>query len=120
MAEKIVVIAADSDAETIRIMLEQEGYEAVTTASPPLGLRYAVETAPQAIVCDGDLPSMGGRSIAKLLKANPITAAVPLILITDDPDVGACGDYALPRGFESGALLHALAGFRATGGMPGN
>ena len=47
-------------------------------------LLMAVESAPNVIICDWNLPDMGGREILQLLKQQAATAKVPIIVMTAD------------------------------------
>lgn len=57
-------------------------FDVVTTNDPqvvPMLLRHE---RPDAILCDIDMPEMGGGDLARALQEDPATVAVPLIYLT--------------------------------------
>ena len=63
-------------------MLTQIGLEAVSAANGQEAMAVAAEYKPELIFMDFRMPVMDGFEAAKLLKANPETARVPIIGIT--------------------------------------
>lgn len=68
--------------ELITEVLMQEGYQVLTAQSAEAGLRLAVAERPDLILMDMQLPGMTGYEVTHRLKANPATAAIPVIALT--------------------------------------
>ena len=63
-------------------VLEREGYAAIGLADGETGLRAIAEHAPQMVLLDLNLPRLDGFAICRQLRADPITATLPVIVIT--------------------------------------
>ncbi len=82
----------------IRFALEEEGYQ-VSEASAPEGFFAALSSQlPELILLDIMLPGEDGLSILRKIKADPITASIPVILVT-----ALTGDKNTAKGLYSGA-----------------
>src|SRR5436190_14644932 len=67
--------------------LRMQGYQVTAAAGPAEGAVTALSSPPSAIVADLWMPSISGVQLCRLLRAEPATADVPVILRgpTDDP-----------------------------------
>ena len=63
-------------------LLEGSGFEVVTAQDAELGINLARETQPSLILMDLSLPGMDGLEATKALKADPQTAAIPIVAVT--------------------------------------
>ncbi len=63
-------------------VLERDGYRVLGIADGELGLRAIVERAPQLVLLDLNLPRMDGYEICRQLRSDPLTATLPVIVIT--------------------------------------
>ncbi len=83
-------------------MLVKDGYCVVTAANGAEGLRIAAEVAPDVITLDIMMPGMDGWAVLSKLKADPMLAAIPVIVATiiDDRNssvsLGAAGYIIKP------------------------
>jgi len=66
------------------VLLEQAGCEVLTAASADAGLRLAAGERPDLILMDLHLPGMTGYEATGRLKADPATAAIPVVALTAD------------------------------------
>lgn len=83
MRKLLIVDDEDDIREVAQLSLEMVGgWEVVTASSGPQGLRTAEEERPDAILLDVMMPEMDGPSTFAALRANPATAAIPVILLT--------------------------------------
>jgi DNA-binding response OmpR family regulator len=84
VAGKPVVIAGGSAEllEQISSDLSHRGYEAVTAADGQQALELIREQRPLAAVLDWVMPVLQGPKVCALLKADPQTAKIPVILLT--------------------------------------
>ncbi len=63
-------------------VLQREGYEVLGFADGETGLRAIAEHAPQMVLLDLNLPRIDGFEICRRLRADPLTATLPVIVIT--------------------------------------
>jgi len=63
-------------------LLEAEGATVETLANARDGLRRAVEAEFEVIVMDIELPDLDGLEATRILKSNPKTAGVPVVIIS--------------------------------------
>ena len=63
-------------------VLTRDGLRVVTAANGEEALRLARTTAPNAITLDVLMPGMDGWSVLSALKADPVLAVIPVILLT--------------------------------------
>lgn len=89
MASNVKVLLVD-DNPMIRAMLRQALSELAPVETATDGaeaLLKIVETPPDLVVSDYDMPSMNGRQLLEKLKSKPNTARVPLILMASKSDI---------------------------------
>jgi two-component system phosphate regulon response regulator PhoB len=80
---KILVVDDEPEAvELVEFNLKQAGYAVSTAADGAEALKKARAQPPDLIVLDVMLPEMDGFEICKTLRLEPITARVPVIMLT--------------------------------------
>ncbi len=86
--EKKVLVVDDSEAvvKTLQTYLEIEGYEVVIANSGAEGFKLAKSEKPDLIITDFVMPNINGYHFAKMLKADPDTKDIPVILISSKGD----------------------------------
>jgi len=62
--------------------LTRRGYEVVIAADGQEGVNLASSTAPDVILMDMSLPIIDGWEATKRIKADPVTAVIPVIALT--------------------------------------
>jgi CheY-like chemotaxis protein len=70
-------------------MLGQEGYRTLSAASGMEAMDQIALEAPQLILLDVSMPDMDGYAVASLLKADPKTSGIPIIIVTAHTGRGA-------------------------------
>ncbi len=90
------VLVIDDEAVVRDLMqraLSREGFRVVAAAGGEEGLRLARELLPEAITLDVLMPGLDGWAVLSALKADPVLADIPVIMLTimDDKNLG----YAL-------------------------
>jgi CheY-like chemotaxis protein len=81
-APYILVVEDEPDiASVIKETLELDGYE-VTTAADGNAVHIDAEHRPAVILLDLMLPRSDGQDVYRRLRANPVTAHVPIILMS--------------------------------------
>ena len=68
--------------ELVTDLLVDAGYEVVAAGSAEEGIRRAHTDAPALILMDIALPGMDGLAAARVLKADPATAPVPIVALS--------------------------------------
>jgi CheY-like chemotaxis protein len=76
--------------DLVQRALSKEGYRVETAASGPDGIALARKVKPAAITLDVMMPGMDGWAVLTMLKADPATADIPVIMLTvvDDKNLG--------------------------------
>jgi DNA-binding response OmpR family regulator len=79
------VLIADDDPDILDLVafkLEQAGHHLVTAGDGITALAEARREPPDVVVLDVSMPGMSGLDICRELRADPATAAIPVILLT--------------------------------------
>jgi DNA-binding response OmpR family regulator len=81
---RILIVEDDRDiALSLRLKLERDGgYRVDTVVDGAEGLRAAVDSPPNLVLLDINLPGMDGFEICRRLRKDPATAAIPIIMLT--------------------------------------
>jgi CheY-like chemotaxis protein len=84
MAAKSILLVEDNEDDRVvfTAVLQYYGYEVVPATTGEEGVRMAAELHPDLVVMDIRLPGIDGYEAAKLLKANPETKEIPVIVAT--------------------------------------
>jgi two-component system phosphate regulon response regulator PhoB len=81
--EKILVIEDEPDiAEVLQYNLEKEGFDVDTARRGDTGLDVIRRDSPDLIVLDLMLPGIDGLELTRLLKRDPLTARLPIVMLT--------------------------------------
>jgi DNA-binding response OmpR family regulator len=95
------VLIVDDQADICQMLtqvLEPDGYETETAISGKRALAAVREHVPDLILLDVSMPGMDGYEVASLLKADPKTASIPIIMVS-----ALAGRGARVIGLDSGA-----------------
>jgi signal transduction histidine kinase/DNA-binding response OmpR family regulator len=117
----VLVIDDESAArEMLSRMLAKEGYRVLAAASGPDGIALAAQALPDVITLDIMMSGMDGWTVLSQLKANPLTAAIPVVVITivDDRNLSfalGAAEY-LPKPVDREQLAQVLGRVRGGGG----
>lgn len=84
--------------EQLQELLRPEGYQTVSAASGKQALVAVADQVPDLILLDVTMPGMDGFEVASRLKADPVTANIPIIMVT-----AQAGRAARVVGLNSGA-----------------
>lgn len=116
-SERVVLVVDDDDDVSLlcRLHLEQAAFRVITAADGAVGLAMARDVRPSAVVLDFQLPEMDGLSIVAALRADPVTADIPVVMLTarvnaqDQQAAWDAGvsDYLL-KPFEGSRLVDAV------------
>jgi len=86
------------DVEEITSLLRREGHRVVAVSDGPAVAALGSRERPDVIVLDVKLPSFCGFELCRLIKQDPSTCMIPVVLITD-----AQSSDGRTRGLEAGA-----------------
>lgn len=91
--ERILIVDDEEDIlELVRFNLSREGYDVMVAASGEKAIDIAREKLPHLIVLDLMLPGIDGLEATRILKNNPETRRIPIVMLTakgEEPDVVA-------------------------------
>jgi DNA-binding response OmpR family regulator len=97
-ASVLIVDDIEANRETVRALLDAEGYQLLEAADGATALRMAAETPPDLVLLDVMMPGMDGFEVCRRLRADARLAEVPVIMLT------ALDDQASRlQGIEAGA-----------------
>jgi two-component system, cell cycle response regulator DivK len=79
-----IVVAEDSAAgrELLRELIESWGYEVIEATDGREALQKIIETAPDLVLCDIQMPEQDGYAVIQSLRQNPRFAKLPVIALT--------------------------------------
>lgn len=97
-------------------LLKTGGYEVATTSNGVSAIRLAKELQPNLILLDVEMPEMSGTEACAVLKREPRTGSIPVVLMTahDDPRHlrdgfrSGCDGY-IPKGTSDEEVLRKLS-----------
>jgi signal transduction histidine kinase/DNA-binding response OmpR family regulator len=87
------ILVIDDDPDMLDMMvrfLQKEDYQVITASSGEEGLLFAKEFQPMVITLDVLMPQVDGWDVLKLLKSDPETTDIPVVMLTltDDRSIG--------------------------------
>ena len=82
-AKKILIVDDEQDiVETLKFMLEAEGYKCFCAYDGETGLSLAKEIMPDLMILDVMMPKINGYKISRLLKYDTKYKEIPIIMVT--------------------------------------
>jgi len=102
------VLVIDDDhfiRELLMLHLRNAGCDASSAADPAEGIKAVIETPPDLILLDVDMPYMSGLEVLQALKSDPKSAHIPVVMLTGRTDdetwltatrAGACAYLTKP------------------------
>jgi pilus assembly protein CpaE len=81
---KILVVDDEADLlEMIRMVLEQRGgHQVMLSTDGPDALAKAADDPPDLAILDVMMPGMPGYEVCRQLRANPVTASIPIVILS--------------------------------------
>lgn len=79
-----ILIASANAVQSIAIelVLTHEGQQVTRVTSGPQALSHIKSLQPKLVLLDPDLPDMSGLEVCQRLRMDPITAELPIVVIT--------------------------------------
>lgn len=79
----ILVVDDERDlADLLQYNLQKSGYRVSVARNGRSAVEMAVGSTPDAIILDVMLPELSGTEVARRLRTNPVTATVPILMLT--------------------------------------
>ena len=107
---KRVVLVADDDSSILRVVamiLATKGIKTITAEDGEQAVERATKQLPDAILLDIRMPKLDGFQVFEKLRADPVTAHIPIAFFTADKDFG---DFRKAQ--EMGGLLYISKPFK--------
>jgi len=84
MTQRTVLYVEDNEynRKIVRQLLGRTSYQLVEAVDGESGVALAQQLVPQLILMDVQLPKMSGLDATRMLKADPRTSGIPIIVIT--------------------------------------
>ena len=117
-----MVLVAALDEQTrreVRRLADERGYAVHETMDGVEAVEAAMRLLPAVVVLDRVLPHLRAEEVADRLRANPVTQAIPLLVLAGRSDLGdraVLFDRFVPKPLSKSALDAALVGL----GLPGD
>ncbi len=121
-AEHVPTVLVVDDSLTVRKitgrLLEREGYRVLTAKDGVDALEQLIDTVPDVVLADIEMPRMDGFDLVRNIRADARTRALPVIMITSRlaekhrrhaHEVGA--DHYLGKPYQEAELLALVAGY---------
>lgn len=96
-------LVAEDDYDSLQVvkeLLSSAGAEVITATTGKQCLKLLQETTPAMLVLDLAMPEMDGWEVLRQVRANPVTADIPVIAVTAY-DSANVHDDALQAGFNA-------------------
>ncbi|MEM7062318.1 MAG: EAL domain-containing protein [Cyanobacteria bacterium P01_B01_bin.77] len=111
-ADILIVDDVPPNLDFLSTVLTQEGYKVRSAINGQVAIKIAQAAQPDLILLDIKMPGMDGYEVCRILKANPLTQAIPVIFLSALDQAGdkvkAFGlggvDY-IPKPFQAEELL---------------
>ena len=108
------VLLIDDEEAIVRVVgdvLQCFGFQVAVATSGQEGLRSACASLPDAVVCDVRMPELGGEEVVLMLRAQPATAHIPIVLVSGycEPTFAHLADAFLQKPFAMDELSGLLA-----------
>jgi len=111
----LVVDDEPSIAETLRRVLEDEGYKVVLASDGQQGLNRLAERQPNLVLSDLMMPILSGTDMYRIMLADPLMSLIPVVLMSaaaaPPPITNNKPNYVgfLRKPFNLEALIHLVA-----------
>ncbi len=98
MKPRVLVVDDESDfTELLKFNLGGQGFDILTAADGMEALNIARRELPDVVILDLMLPDLDGFSVCEILRSQPSTSQVPIIVVS-----ALDGEYVRSRGLQTG------------------
>lgn len=107
MSSTILVIDDDQEnVDYLKILLEKNNFRVITAYDGTSGLNKALETTPDLIILDIDMPNMDGHQVCQKIRKEPATQNIPVIMVTS-----SCNGKDMNAAYAEGANWYIIKPF---------
>ena len=83
MAQRVLIVEDEADIRDLLVFhLEREGYHVTKSKSGAEAVRLAHASPPDLVLLDLMLPEMDGLEVCRRLRRDPVTQAIPIVMLT--------------------------------------
>lgn len=82
MASILIVDDSPTHCLALKLIVEKLGHVAVVAQTGEEGVQKAIDIVPDLILMDVVMPGLNGYQATRMLTADPVTAHVPIVLVT--------------------------------------
>lgn len=101
---KILIVEDDfAIADSLQALLQAKGYQSLFAPDGSAGLELARKERPQLVLLDVLLPRLGGFDVCRILRSDPATRDIKVIMLTG---LGRMGD--VETAFSAGACDYVI------------
>jgi len=98
MKPRVLVVDDESDfTELLKFNLQSQGFDILSAADGMEALNIARRELPDVVLVDLMLPDLDGFSVCEILRSQPSTSQVPIIVVS-----ALDGEYVRGRGLQTG------------------
>ncbi len=99
---RVLVVDDEEDIRTVlRLVLTRAGYDVAEAEDGETALERIAEAAPDVVVLDVMMPGLGGYAVCQILREEPRTALLPVIMLSARTDT-----RSRQEGFNAGATRY--------------
>jgi DNA-binding response OmpR family regulator len=96
---KVLIVEDDPDArKVLSLILKLDGFEVDTVPGGLEAIQYLANELPGLVLLDVMMPVMDGYEVCRWIRANPLTANMPVVMLS-----GKADPESVARGLELGA-----------------
>lgn len=88
-AKILVIDDEESNRKLLEVLVQADGHVAISAADGEAGITLALAEKPDVILLDLMMPGLDGFEVVRRLKNNPITASLPIVVVTALYDVAS-------------------------------
>jgi CheY-like chemotaxis protein len=92
----------------LRRVFEGAGHQVSEARHGAAALEAVASARPDVVVTDMMMPVMGGPELIRRLRAEPGSAAIPIMAVSGDPHLAGGADVIVPKPFRRRDLLASL------------
>lgn len=83
MPKKVLIVEDSFDiGDSLKLLIEHEGYDAVVARSGSEGFEKALDEGPDLILMDVNLPDINGIDLTRKLRAQPQISETPILCVS--------------------------------------
>jgi signal transduction histidine kinase len=84
--ERLILVVDDSAPTCwyLKRLLEKKGYDVLTAGDGATGARMAMESLPDLILLDKEMPGMHGFDVSRILRRHQDTSGIPILMISSE------------------------------------